>query len=92
MDLYSPDGTKYRSEDPVEITRLKSKGYTDTQKRPPTVVQQQFHPADHKQDDVLTYMAEHPAEVDRIIAEEKAGKARPKVLGDHAPANDGPES
>ena len=79
--LYSPDGIRYRTEDPLEVTRLKATGYTETQKRPPTIVDLQFHPVDHSVDEVLTYVAEHPAEAERVIAEEKAGKARVTLVG-----------
>jgi hypothetical protein len=79
--LYSPDGVRYRTEDPLEVTRLIAAGYTDTRKRPPTIVDVQFHPSDHGVDEVLTYLAEHPEEAERIIAEEKAGKARVSIIG-----------
>jgi hypothetical protein len=79
--LYSPDGVRYRTEDPLEVTRLKAIGYTDTRKRPPTIGDLQFHPDDHSVDEVLTYVAEHPAEAERVIAEEKAGKARVTLVG-----------
>jgi hypothetical protein len=79
--LYSPDGTRFRTEDPAEVTRLKAIGYTETRKRPPVAKDLQFHPDDHSVDEVLTYVAEHPAEAERIIAEEKAGKARVTLVG-----------
>lgn len=81
--LYPRDGGDgYRTEVQTEITRLIAAGYTlDTPERPPTVAEQQFHPANANVDEVLTYMAENPAEVDRIVAEEKAGQRRVSIVG-----------
>lgn len=82
MDLYSPSGQRYRTEIPTEITRLRSSGYTDGPERPATVTDLQYHPADHPYQEVLDYMAEHPEESDRIVAEEKAGKNRVSITGE----------
>ena len=79
--LISPNGAEYRTESAVEITRLRARGYA-VEEQPPTVVDEQFHPADHKVDEVLDYMESHPDDVTRIIAEEKAGKARTSIIGD----------
>lgn len=81
--LYPPngDGDGYRTEVQTEVTRLIAAGYTETPERPPTVADLQLHPGDHDVERVLTEMAEKPAEIDRIIAEEKAGKRRVSIIG-----------
>lgn len=40
----------------------------------------EFDPADHTVDDVVAYADEHPDELDRLIGEEEAGKARVTLL------------
>jgi hypothetical protein len=81
------DVVEFRTEDPLELVRLRAYGYSEVQPQDRvTVADQQFHPGDHGYQDVLTYLAENPADADRVIAEEKAGKARVSIVGDHAPA------
>jgi hypothetical protein len=80
--LYSPDGTRYRTEEPSEVSRLKANGYSEeAPENRVTFADTLFHPADHSVEDVLTYIAENPADADRVIAEEKAVKARVTILG-----------
>lgn len=85
-DLYNRRGDKYSTDDPTEIVRLRAYGYTvDSPEFPPTVTEQQFHPGDHPVPEVLTYLAEHPEDVERIRAEEKAlPRPRTSILGETA--------
>lgn len=80
--LYSPDGTPYRTDNQSEVIRLRGAGYNETKpEERVTFADQQFHPADKKVDEVLTFLAEHPQDAERIIAEEKAGQARVSIIG-----------
>lgn len=85
-NLISPDGVTFRTENPSEIVRLKSRGYAVEGEPVVTVHDTQFHPADHGYREVLDYIAEHPEQANRIIAEEKAGQARISIVG--KPAED----
>lgn len=76
-ELTSPDGSKFRTESPVEITRLKSRGYVEG-----VPGDRLFHPGDHKIPDVLAYMADNPQDIDRVLEEERAGQARKGILGE----------
>lgn len=80
--LISPTGAEYRTEDAVEITRLRARGYAVGTERPPTVVDEQFHPTEHNVDEVADYLEDHPDDTKRVIAEEKAGKARKSIVGE----------
>lgn len=81
-NLISPDGETFRSESPVEITRLRSRGYTLEGESVVTFADTQFHPGDHKVDEVKAYIALHPEDANRVIAEEKAGQARVTIVGE----------
>lgn len=72
--LISRDGQPFRTENPTEITRLRSRGYE--------IQGEVFHPADHTVAEVNAYLAEHPEDADRVIAEErKAEKPRVSING-----------
>lgn len=61
---------------------LRLAGYkiTDLDKEPEAAIG--YHPADHKVEDVLKYLAEADAdERERVLALETAGKARNGILG-----------
>lgn len=79
--LVSPDGIPFRTENPGEVVRLKARGYTLQGEPVQTFAEQQFHPADHDVKAVQDYLVEHPEEIKRVIAEEKAGKARVGIIG-----------
>lgn len=79
--LFSPTGERYRTEVPAEVTRLLAAGYTESPNRPPTVDDTLFHPGDHAAVDVIGYLAANPGDAERVIAEEKAGKARITIIG-----------
>lgn len=80
--LISPDGRRYRTEQPAEITRLRNARYTvEGEEEIVTVDDTRFHPGDHKVEEVAAYVAEHPEDAARVIAEEKAGKARTGIVG-----------
>lgn len=81
MDLVKNDVT-YSTDDPAEITRLRSRGFAEASAAPvPQIEDVEFHPGDHNVDEVLTHLAEHPEDHARVVAEEKAGKARQKIVG-----------
>ena len=77
-----PQHGSYRTEVPSEMVRLKASGYTEGTKPVPTVDDQRFHPANKPFGDVLKYIAEHPEDANRVIAEEKAGQARKSIVGE----------
>lgn len=83
-ELIAPDGRTFRTNDPGTINRLTlAAGYQRAgAPEVPTVKDLQFHPAGKKVEEVLAYIEEHPEERTRIIAEEKAGKNRPSIVGD----------
>lgn len=76
--LFSPEGVPFRTSSPTTITRLKTRGYTEQ----PPEGDELFHPGDHKVDEVQEYIEKNPADAQRVIAEEKAGKARVSIVGD----------
>lgn len=80
--LISPEGVPFRTESAFEIVRLKARGYVEEGEPVVTFSNTQFHPADHNVDEVLAYIEEHPEDATRVIAEEKAGKARTSIVGD----------
>jgi hypothetical protein len=85
VDLYSRDGTKYNTEDALEISRLKARGYTETyNSKDPRPVSTRFNPNDHSAVDVLQYLAENPGDAERVIATERGGKNRATIVGQSA--------
>jgi hypothetical protein len=79
----------YRTDDPLEIARMKARGYAEGQSAgdvPPTLEDLRFHPVGKKVSEVMQYLAENPGDAERVIAEEKAGEARPTIVGVDAPA------
>jgi hypothetical protein len=78
------DGREYTTHNPAEVNRLRlSRSYEEVGVDPvPTVKDEQFHPEGHSVKDVRSYIDRHPAERERILAEEKAGKARTTLLED----------
>lgn len=84
VTFYSTDGGSYTSTDPVEITRLKSRRshfLTPAQAEDPVAADDtRFHPGDHTVADVNAYLAENPADAERVIAEEQAGSARKGIV------------
>lgn len=83
-ELIAPDGRTFRTNDPGTINRLTLSGGYKLAGAPevPTVEDLQFHPTGKHVSDVLKYIEENPEERTRIIAEEKAGKNRPTIVGD----------
>jgi hypothetical protein len=76
----------YRTDDPMEIGRMKARGYVeDADGLPPTIEDVRFHPAGKSVAEIQHYLAENPGDAERVIAEEKAGKARATIVGDSAP-------
>jgi hypothetical protein len=41
-----------------------------------------FHPGDHGIPEVLAHLEENPVDAERVLAEERAGKARKGILGE----------
>jgi hypothetical protein len=75
-------GQTVRTEVPSEMVRLKARGYAEGETPVPTVEEQQFHPANKPFQDVLNYIADHPEDANRVVAEEKAGQARKSIVGE----------
>lgn len=86
VTFYTNDGSSYTTSNPVEITRLRySRSHYLSQadaEDPAAADDTKFHPDDHRVDEVLSYTEENPADAERVVAEEKAGKARKGVVGD----------
>lgn len=80
--LISPGGQFYRSETPLEITRLRARGYTFEGEPVVSFADTQFHPVHYAVKEVLDYIEAHPEDADRVIAEEKSGKARVSIVGE----------
>jgi hypothetical protein len=86
VTFYTADGTSYTSTDPVEITRLRaSRAHFATKQAaadPVSADDTRFHPEAHSVEEVLAYTQESPQDVERVLAEEQAGKARKGIIGD----------
>jgi hypothetical protein len=76
------DGAPYTTSDPSEITRMRmSRNFSETQDVP-AEIDQQFHPGDHTVSEVIQHLAEHPEQVDRVVAEERKGQNRKTITGE----------
>lgn len=83
--LYSKNGEAFRTENVSEIVRLRASGYRDTPGPVKTFDDTRFHPEGQGVQEVIEYMAQNPGDRDRVIAEEKAGKARTTIVNFDAP-------
>ena len=76
----------YRTDDPMEIGRMKARGYVEADAGlPPSIEEQRFHPDGKSVAEVQQYLDEHPEDADRVVAEEKAGAARVSIVGKPGP-------
>jgi hypothetical protein len=89
VTFYTPEGGEYTTSDPVEITRLKSGRSHFLSRREaedPVAAAADadttFHPGDHGIPEVLAHLEENPVDAERVLAEERAGKARKGILGE----------
>ena len=87
--LRSPSGLTRETEGPLEIRRLMLWGWVPVYDEPrpspppppPVPVPTEFDPNQHTEEEVLAYVAKNPSEVLKILAKEKAGKARVRLVG-----------
>jgi hypothetical protein len=78
--FYNADGVPYETTDPVEVTRLRmSRGHTTGEPEPDP--DPRFHPENHDVASVMAHLEDHPEDHDRVLAEERGGKARKSILG-----------
>lgn len=80
-------GGEYTSVDPGEINRLTlSRDYARVDAAPgapvdPVTVDNRFHPESATVADVISYLAAFPSDAERVLDEERSGKARSTILG-----------
>lgn len=73
------DGRSYTTENPSEVTRLRmSRRYTEEGVKP--VKDARFHPEGKSVEEVKAYIEANPEDAKRVVAEERAGKARKTVV------------
>lgn len=88
MRFYNTEGAAYDTDDPSEIARLKvSRSHRLAPDAEP-VQDPRFDPTQHGVSEVLNYLKDKTGpERDRVLAIERAGKARSTVLGDEVVAD-----
>ncbi len=86
VTFYTTDGGTWTANTPGEINRLRlSRTHFETAEEaadPAATDDTRFHPEAHNVDEVLAYLEENPVDGERVLAEERTGKARQGILGE----------
>jgi hypothetical protein len=88
MRFFNHEGTPYDTDNPIEITNLMmSRSHVADRSElpegtPVSDADPLFHPDGKTVAEILDYLREHPAEVERVQSEERAGANRKTITGD----------
>jgi hypothetical protein len=86
VTFYTAEGGQFTTSDPGQINRLKlsrSHFLSPQEAADPLAAEDtRFHPDNASVDEVHAYLQEFPTDAERVLAEERSGKARKGIIGE----------